>query len=397
MNDTTSHTNTYNASSPQDAPQSERMCNEQGWPILYLDGARPKELSKDPAGVNAKHCTRLMALEIMRALKNRAEYGKGLEVDGPWVIEAKKVWNTLGYGEDLASLDGRYTRWMDEQWALRSQTSALVPEALLQLAAEDWPGGVIVLPGRVWRRDLRDKIHIGDPRQMDIWILKKGWQPGREDLLSLVKTVMSAADSTAKWSAIEATHPYTLQGIEVEAQWEGKNLEVLECGLAHPDVLEKSGLKGWGGLALGMGLDRLCMLRKTMGDIRDLDSLDPKAMAQVMDLKPWRPWSRQPLAVRDISVSVQDDWDAERVVDAAASALSRLDLLEGIEVVGSWSPQDLPEVAKTKLGMMPNQMNWLLKIKLRDWHSAVPRELADAEARKAWDALHQGSNLIYRP
>ena len=35
----------------------------------------------------------------------------------------------------------------------------------------------------------------------------------------------------------EAKHPYTVDGIEVYAGIEGKEIEVLEAGLAHPEVL----------------------------------------------------------------------------------------------------------------------------------------------------------------
>lgn len=369
--------------------------NELGWPIDRQEGARPDDLGCDPAAPNSHHCVRLMALRVMRALEQA--HGQGREIDGPWAIEPRKIWEKLGYGADLASLDGRYTRWIGNELALRSQTSAMIPQALEDAAAKGWQGGLIVAPGRVWRRDLRDKIHIGDPRQMDVWILRKGWSPTQEDLTRLIEVAMGAAAPAARWNSAPAIHPYTESGLEVEALWGGGSLEVLECGLASPRLLSSCGLDGWGGLAMGMGLDRLCMLAKGMDDIRMLDDPDPKARAQASDLKPWRAWSKQPGATRDISVAVPMNWVAEQVVDAAAAALLRPEWLEAIDVVGRWDAADLPPKAIERLGMGAGQANWLLRLRLRDWETQVPREHADSEARRAWDALHRGSSLSYRP
>jgi phenylalanyl-tRNA synthetase alpha chain len=65
-------------------------------------------------------------------------------------------------------------------------------------------------------------------------------------------------------------------------------VEIGECGLAHPDVLASAGRnpREWTGLAMGLGLDRLLMLRKGMPDIRLLRSTDPRIAGQMQDLAP---------------------------------------------------------------------------------------------------------------
>jgi phenylalanyl-tRNA synthetase alpha chain len=47
-------------------------------------------------------------------------------------------------------------------------------------------------------------------------------------------------------------------------------LEVLGCGMVHPNVLEAAGLDAeiWQGYAFGMGIDRLAMLRYGVNDLR---------------------------------------------------------------------------------------------------------------------------------
>jgi hypothetical protein len=94
---------------------------------------------------------------------------------------------------------------------------------------------------------------------------------------------------------------------------------------------------------------------------------------------------------------VPDDWTAEDVVGRAAEALSRPDWLEAVDVVGSWMLSELPPPAIARLGMDGNQRNWLVRIKLRDWIGAIPKALADEQSRMAWDALHRGSSMEYRP
>jgi phenylalanyl-tRNA synthetase alpha chain len=71
-------------------------------------------------------------------------------------------------------------------------------------------------------------------------------------------------------------HPYTVCGRQVDVAHGAGWVEVWECGLADPGVLARAGLASHGGLALGLGLDRLLMLRKGIPDIRLLRSADPR-------------------------------------------------------------------------------------------------------------------------
>jgi phenylalanyl-tRNA synthetase alpha chain len=91
----------------------------------------------------------------------------------------------------------------------------------------------------------------------------------------------------------------------------GNWVEVWECGLAHPAVLARAGLAGRTGLALGLGLDRLLMLRKGIPDVRLLRSADPRIASQMADLAPYRPVSAMPPVRRDLSVAVDGEADDE--------------------------------------------------------------------------------------
>src|SRR5207302_5228052 len=76
-----------------------------------------------------------------------------------------------------------------------------------------------------------------------------------------------------------------------------------------------------GGLALGMGLDRMLMLVKGIPDIRLLRSADPRIAAQMRDLAAYQPVSSMPPVRRDLSVAVAADDDEETLGDRVREAL----------------------------------------------------------------------------
>ena len=98
-------------------------------------------------------------------------------------------------------------------------------------------------------------------------------------------------------------------------------VELLECGLAHPDVLATAGVADRSGLALGAGLDRAVMLRKGIDDIRLLRSTDARVGRQMLDLSPYRSVSVQPPATRDMSVAAPAGTDDEELGDLVRCAL----------------------------------------------------------------------------
>ena len=66
--------------------------------------------------------------------------------------------------------------------------------------------------------------------------------------------------------------PFTEPSAEVDIQIgnDGRWLEVLGCGMVHPNVLEKVGIDSekYTGYAFGMGVERLTMLRYGVKDLR---------------------------------------------------------------------------------------------------------------------------------
>jgi phenylalanyl-tRNA synthetase alpha chain len=59
-------------------------------------------------------------------------------------------------------------------------------------------------------------------------------------------------------------------------------VELLPCGLVHPNVLRAGGIdpEQWNGFAFGLGLTRLVMMRYGIDDIRHLNSGDLRFLRQ---------------------------------------------------------------------------------------------------------------------
>jgi phenylalanyl-tRNA synthetase alpha chain len=310
------------------------------------------------------------------------------------VVSVADNYDRLRYPPDGAARDARYTRYVSPTEVLRTQTSALVPPALRRLAAAPRPEVLLLCPGLVYRRDSIDRLHVGEPHQLDLWRIRRGPPLGTSDLRDMITRVVGALLPGRIWRAVPAVHPYTTGGLQVDVDTGGAWVEVLECGLAHPRVLEDAGLSPstWSGLAMGMGLDRTLMLRKGIEDIRLLRDDDPRVAAQMLDLAPYRSVSRHPPVRRDLSIATAAADGAEELGDRVRAALGdEAACVEAVEVVSETPLSELPAAAQERLGIAPGQKNVLVRLTLR--HPS--RTLTDADANRLRDAvyaaLHQGS------
>ena len=311
----------------------------------------------------------------------------------PPLVPSTDNYDALGYPPDGASRDARYTRYLTPQLLLRTQTSAMIPRALRMVAPARYEDVVLACPGLTYRRDAIDRLHVGEPHQLDLWRIAQ--RPlTRNDLVAMIEIVAGAMLPGVPLRLDPAVHPYTLDGLEVYGNVQGRWVEILECGRAHPEVLAAAGLAipEGAGLAMGIGLDRMLMLRKGIEDIRALRSGDPRIQAQMLDLQPYRAVSAQPPIYRDLSVAVAEEVNAEELGDRVRSSLAAASgSIESIEVLAETSYLDLSLAARRRLGISPRQKNVLLRLEIRD----LERTLTSAEANQLRDAvyaiLHEGS------
>jgi phenylalanyl-tRNA synthetase alpha chain len=344
----------------------------------------------DPAA--GPHAMQAVVERITAALTDR--WGCRLLVDrGQRIVSVADNYELLGYAPDAAARDSRYTRYVSDGEMLRSHTSAAIPGALRRLAAGVPDDVLIACPGLVWRRDVIGRLHTGEPHQLDLWRIAR--RPlDRDDLREMIATVVEAVLPGTSWRGNDADHPYTTQGLEVEAAADGGWVEIGECGLAGRHVLENAGIRGAEvtGLAMGLGLDRLLMLRKGIPDIRLLRSADPRIASQMLDPdEPYRAVSSMPPVRRDISIAVAAERDAEQLGDLVREALGdRAAALESVEVLSETPGGQLPAAAVERIGLRHGQKNVLLRMTIR----SHDRTLTDAEANQlrndVYAAVHEG-------
>ena len=310
---------------------------------------------------------------------------------GPRVVPVTDNYDRLRIPPDAVSRDVRYTRYVDGRRLLRSHSTAMVPAALRALAAEPAADALLVCPGMVYRRDAIDRLHSPTPHQLDIWRVARR-RLGPADLREMVRLLVGALTPGRPWREEPRVHPYTLDGRQVDVCWDGEWVEVWECGLAHPAVLAAAGLAGWSGLALGMGLDRLLMLRKGVPDIRLLRSTDPRVAGQMGDLAPYRPVSAMPPVRRDLSVAVAADDTVEDLGDRVRDALGPdADAVEEVAVLAETPHDRLPAQAVARLGLHPDQKNVLVRVVLRHLGRTLTDEEANRMRDRVYAALHRGS------
>lgn len=315
----------------------------------------------------------------------------------PPVVAVRDNYDRLGFDAADVTRDARYTRYISPTTMLRSHTSADIPNTLEGYCARIGPvDELIVIPGLVYRRDVVDRTHVGEPHQVDLWHLRSTPDTTEADLDQMIALLVEAVLPGARYRTIASAHAYTEGGRQIDVWHDGAWMEIAECGRIDPGVLTGAGLNPsqWSGLAVGMGLDRALMLRKGIPDIRYLRAAEPRIAAQMQDMDPWRPVSMLPPITRDMSVVISADTGDETIGDTVRTALrDRVEDIESIEVLNRTGYDELPERAQQRLGIVPGQINGLVRLTLRP----LERTLTDAEANairnEVYVALHAGPIL----
>ena len=360
----------------------------------------PSELSQhlairdlsDPE--HGPHAMQQLLASVLDALAQ--EWGIPIEtVRQSPIVPVENNYDMLGFDPSAVTRDERYSRYLSPTVMLRSHTSASVPWVLSTLAEKTDVDSLVVMPGLVYRRDVIDRTHVGAPHQVDLWRIADRPDLRSADLDGMVATIVEAILPGANWRAVPAQHPYTSEGRQIDVLINGDWLELAECGLIAQHLFERVGASAhkWSGLALGMGLDRALMLRKGIDDIRVLRSEDPRIAAQMLDLGPWTPVSMMPPISRDLSIVISAE-DEETLGDVVRDALgSSVDDLESVEFLNVTTYADLPQQARDRLALSPDQSNALIRITLRPLTATLTDRQANRIRDVIYRAVHRGPVL----
>ena len=203
--------------------------------------------------------------------------GLGYQVEeGPEIESDFYNFTALNIPEHHPARDMQDTFYLGDHQLLRTHTSPVQIRHLENNA----PPIRIIAPGRVYRRDAVDATHSPVFHQVEVLAIDEGL-----DFSHLRGTVTSFlqqffGDLPVRFRA--SYFPFTEPSAEVDVQWRGRWLEVMGCGMVDPAVLEGMGLdpERWSGFAAGLGVERFCMVRHGIDDIRRLFTSDLRFLEQ---------------------------------------------------------------------------------------------------------------------
>ncbi|WP_075434223.1 phenylalanine--tRNA ligase subunit alpha [Buchnera aphidicola] len=157
------------------------------------------------------------------------------------------------------------TFWFDSNHVLRTQTSSAQMRILKKYS---YPIKAIV-PGKVFRRDF-DHTHTPMFHQIEGLIVDKSISFSNLKWI-LKNLVIKIFKKNIKIRFRSSYFPFTCPSAEVDIQNKfGDWIEILGCGMVHPNVLKNFNIDRniYSACAFGMGVERIAMLKYSLSDIR---------------------------------------------------------------------------------------------------------------------------------
>ena len=199
-------------------------------------------------------------------------------VDGPELEDDEHCFRLLNYTKGHPARDAQDTFYIDEEYLLRTQTSAS-QSRVMQANTEKTPIRVIC-PGKTYRRD-DDATHSHQFGQVEGLVIDKDISlADLKGTLEIFAKKLLGEDTKVRFRP--SYFPFTSPSCEVDVscfKCGGKGcslckktgwIELLGAGMVHPNVLRMGGYDPelFTGFAFGTGLDRLAMFKYSIPDIR---------------------------------------------------------------------------------------------------------------------------------
>ena len=210
-------------------------------------------------------------------------------LDGPEVETEYNNFDALNIPGDHPARDMQDTFWLTGGHLLRTHTSPVQVRGMKKLG----PPLRMIAPGRVFRNEEVDASHEHTFYQLEGMMVDKNVSIA--NLTYFMKTLLSGIFKRETTVRLRPGYfPFVEPGFELDIQclicggagcpvckhsgW----VELLPCGLVHPNVLRMGGIdpEQYGGFAFGLGLTRLVMMRYAIDDIRWLQSGDLRFLTQ---------------------------------------------------------------------------------------------------------------------
>ncbi len=214
----------------------------------------------------------------------------GFEIlDGPEAETDYYNFEALNIPAHHPARDMQDTFWTEDGNLLRTHTSAIQIRGM----EKKKPPFKIVGPGRVFRYEATDASHENTFYQVEGMMVDRDISVSH--LIYFMKELLKEIfRREVKVRLRPGYFPFVEPGFELDINClicGGKGcsvckqsgwVEVLPCGLVHPNVLRFGGIdpEQWSGFAFGLGLNRLIMMRYGINDIRHFLSGDIRFLQQ---------------------------------------------------------------------------------------------------------------------
>ena len=189
----------------------------------------------------------------------------------------------LNFPADHPAMELHDTLYLGENTLLRTHTSPVQVRTLQQYA----PPVRVLAPGNVYRRDFFDATHAPSFMQLEGLAIDEGISFA--DLKATLGEFARRFYGGARRVRFGPSYfPFVEPGAQMDVEidlGDGKGtrwVEILGCGMVHPNVLTAAGLDSerYTGWAFGMGPARIAMTRHEIPDIRLLYDSDVRFLEQ---------------------------------------------------------------------------------------------------------------------
>ena len=189
-------------------------------------------------------------------------------IDGPEIETEKFNFDMLNIKKTHPARQMHDTFYVENKSnLLRTHTSPVQIRGLL----EKRPPLAFISGGKVYRKD-DDTTHLPMFHQIEGILVDKNISFAHlKDLIYRIVHSLFGEDIELRFRP--SYFPFTEPSAEVDILFsDGKWLEILGCGLVNPIVLENCNIDSnkYSGLAFGLGIERIAMLKHGVKDIRDV-------------------------------------------------------------------------------------------------------------------------------
>ncbi len=198
---------------------------------------------------------------------------------GPELEKDYYNFEALNIPEEHPARDSQDTFFVKDfsKLVMRTQTSA----AQVRIMEKQDPPFRCIVPGRCFRNEATDASHEHTFFQVEGMVINENISVA--NLIYTLKSFLTAFfKKEAKVRLRPGFFPFTEPSFELDfgcpfCQGKGCSvcqktgwIELIPCGMVHPNVLKAGGINSnkWKGFAFGLGMDRLAMLRYNIDDIR---------------------------------------------------------------------------------------------------------------------------------